>query len=212
MDVRGLHDRIKTRYNLESRAQGGLGCGHNLSLLALRSGERVLDLGCGRGQETLEAAKLVGEGGLAVGLDLTPEMVRAAVERAAAEGCVNVRFVVGDMERLPFLPESFDAVMSNCAINHAGDKSRVYREVHRVLKTGGRFVISDPVTRYPLPQEIKRNPCQWAMCFGGVVTEQEYLQCIREAGFRRVEIINRREYLKNGYEFASLTIRAFKEG
>lgn len=212
MDVKGLHDRIKARYSLESSAQGGLGCGHNLSLLALRSGERVLDLGCGRGQETLEAAKLVGEGGLAVGLDLTPEMVRAAVERAAVEGCVNVRFVVGDMERLPFPPESFDAVMSNCAINHARDKSRIYREVHRVLKTGGRFVISDPVTRYPLPHEIKRDPYRWAMCFGGAVTEQEYLQCIREAGFRRVEIINRREYLKNGYEFASLPIRAFKEG
>lgn len=94
--------------------------------------------------------------------------------------------------------------MSNCVINHAKDKKAVYDEIFRVLKSGGRFVISDAVTKFPLPLEIKNGPEAWAQCFGGYVTEDEYLDNIRNAGFEKITILKRRDYLKNNYDFTSL--------
>ena len=114
------------------------------------------------------------------------------------------------MEELLFADGSFDAVLSNCAINHARNKRRVFQEIYRVLKPGGRMVISDAATREPLPARIKNDPDQWAACFGGAVTEGEYLEAIRQAGFQPVEVLKRREYVKNGFDFISLTIRARK--
>jgi len=152
----------------------------------------------------------VGESGKAVGLDLTSNMLNVAEENAKKQNIANIEFVVGDIENLPFENESFNAAMSNCVINHARDKSRVYQEIHRVLKDGGKFVVSDAVTKSPLPESIKNDPLQWASCFGGAITEKEYLSSIKKAGFKEIEILKRREYLKNGYAFISLTIRAYK--
>jgi ubiquinone/menaquinone biosynthesis C-methylase UbiE len=205
-----IKNRIKARYAQESAANCSLSCGNNLDYLQLTSGERVLDLGCGAGYETMQAAILVGNQGTAVGLDLTPEMLAQARQNASEKGLDNTYFVNSSIEHLPFDNNTFDAIISNCVINHAPDKNQVYREIFRVLKSGGRFVVSDAVSKEDLPEHIKNDPDQWAACFGGAITETNYLQCIREAGFTSVNILSRREYLKNGYDFASLTIQAIK--
>lgn len=205
-----LNNKITARYAKESEANCSLSCGNNLNYLNLKQGERVLDLGCGAGHETLQAAALVGNEGEVVGLDLTPEMLDAARRNAYEKGVGNTRFVNNSIEDLPFKDNSFDIVMSNCVINHASDKNQVFREIFRVLKSGGRFVVADAVSKEELPDYIKNDPDQWAACFGGAITEENYLQCIRDAGFTNSNILNRREYLKNGYDFASLTIQAIK--
>lgn len=205
-----LHQEIQTRYETESAGCCSLGCGSTLEALAILPGEHILDLGCGRGEETLEAAVLTGPLGLATGLDLTDAMISKAIENAVAADAKNAAFVQGDIEALPFADESFDGVMSNCVINHAPDKGKVYRDIHRVLRPGGRFIVSDAVTKVPLPDSVKNDPQAWAQCFGGAVTEKEYLEAIQSAGFTELYILNRREYIKNGYDFISLTIKAVK--
>lgn len=205
-----LTESIQARYAEESLCDSVLGCGRVIEMLKLQPGERVLDLGCGRGYESLEAAVLVGPSGLVVGLDLTEEMVAVAARNAREKGIDNVRFVAGDIEKLVFGDNSFSAVQSNCVINHARDKPGVFREIYRVLKPGGRFVIADAVSRLPLPDYIKNDPLQRAACFGGAVTEAEYLHSVETAGFRRIDILHRREYVKNGFDFVSLTIQALK--
>ena len=207
-DLNTIHAETQTRYRELAGDSCNLSCGNNLAFLDLKPGNHLLDLGCGRGLETIRAAKLVGRTGLAVGLDLTPEMIAKAVENAAREGITNVHFMAGEIERLIFEDQSFDAVISNCAINHARNKTMVFHEIHRILKPTGKMVISDAVSKIPLPEHIKNDPEAWAACFGGAVTEWEYLQSIKTAGFDNIEILKRREYLKNGYDFISLTIRA----
>jgi arsenite methyltransferase len=205
-----LHQEIQDRYETESDSCSCLGCGSTLEALEIKEGERILDLGCGRGEETLEAAELVGPQGLATGLDLTASMVAKAKKNAESAGLRNATFVTGDIESLPFPDENFDGVISNCVINHAKDKATAYREIRRVLKPGGRFVVADAVTKLPLPLAVKTDPKAWAECYGGAITETEYLDAIRAAGFSRIDILNRREYIKNGYDFVSLTIKAVK--
>ena len=185
-------------------------CGSNVELLKIEPGEYVIDLGCGTGEEVLAASLLVGSNGKAIGLDMTPEMLEKAVDSSSCCELNNTEFVLGDIDSLPFEDNFADAIMSNCVINHAEDKSKVYEEIFRVLKPGGRFVISEPVSVADLPDEIKNDPQKWGECFGGVVTLEEYMNSINAAGFRIVEILNRREYIKNGFDFISLTIRAVK--
>ena len=206
------HSEIQKRYSEESKNScTNLSCGSNLDLLDIAPGESILDLGCGRGRETIGAARLSNPDGSAVGLDITPAMIEAAEQNARDAGVTNISFLHGDIEDLPFSDSTFDAVMSNCVINHAKNKGTVYREIYRVLKYGGRFLISDAVTKQLLPPEVKNDPEAWAQCFGGAVTEAEYLESIREAGFYHIDVLKRREYIKNGYDFVSLTIRAVKE-
>ncbi len=210
MDENQLHERINDRYKEESGQCCSLSCGSTLDEIKVRRGESILDLGCGRGEDTIEAARLAGAEGMAVGLDLTEAMIEKAIALATQKGVRNAVFAQGDIEKLPFKNDAFDGVISNCVINHAKDKRQVYREILRVLKPNGRFVVADAVTKYPLPAEVKNDPDAWAQCFGGAITEEEYLENILTAGFGRVEILNRREYLKNGYDFTSLTIKAVK--
>ena len=205
-----LHQEIQDRYEAEATSCCSLGCGSTLDALGISPEEKILDLGCGRGEETLQAAQMVGHKGLATGLDLTEAMVTKARENAINTAATNATFVQGDIEVLPFPDESFDGVMSNCVINHAPDKQKVYREIHRVLRAGGRFVVADAVTKESLPDEVKNDPEAWAQCYGGAVTEKEYFEAIQSAGFSEIYILNRREYLKNGYDFISLTIKAVK--
>jgi len=201
---------IVKRYTKESAKCSSLSCGSNLGYLDIELGESILDLGCGRGSETIEAARLAGQRGKVVGLDITPAMISQAKAQAMSVGMPDIDFVHGDIENLPFEDSTFHAVISNCVINHARSKKTAYKEIHRVLKNGGRFVISDAVTKEALPDTVKNDPQAWADCYGGAVTEQEYLDSIRDAGFEKVNILNRREYVKNGYDFISLTILAHK--
>jgi len=205
-----MHSHIQKRYSQKSVRKCDLSCGGNIEHLQIKPGESILDLGCGRGSETILAAGMAGPGGRAVGLDLTPAMVAAARENAKEANALNTAFITGEIENLPFGDGTFDAVMSNCVINHAKDKKKVYREIMRVLKTGGRFVVSDAVTKKPLPPEVKNDPQAWAQCFGGAVTREEYFAGIFAAGFGEIELIKSREYMKNGYDFLSLTIKAAK--
>ncbi len=210
-----MKDQIQIRYTAESTAGSNLSCGGNLSFLELLPGQRVLDLGCGRGRETIEAALKLGPAGQAIGLDLTAAMIDQAGQNAACtpeiqQGQANVAFVQGDIEALPFAGETFDAVISNCVINHARDKQQVYREIHRVLKCGGYFIVSDACSREPLPESVTADPQAWADCFGGAIPRDAYLASIEAAGFPGLEILKSREYVKNGYDFISLTIRGTK--
>lgn len=205
-----LHEKIKKRYEPESTGCCVLSCGSTLDELEIEQGEAILDLGCGRGIDTINAARLVGDSGQVTGLDLTPGMIEEALKNAKREKVGNASFVLGDIENLPFEDKSFDGIISNCVINHARSKKRAYGEIQRILKPGGRFVVADAVTKDPLPPEVKNDPEAWAQCFGGAITEDEYLESILSAGFHMVTVLNRREYLKNGYNFISLTIKAVK--
>lgn len=199
---------IKNRY--KNLTCDSLGCGNNLDSAGIKKGEKVLDLGCGSGRDCIAAAKIVGSTGKVTGLDLTPEMVIKARARIAEEKVDNVNFINGTIEALPLHDQSFDVVLSNCVINHSRDKTKVYREIWRVLKPGGRFVVSDAVSKEPLPQGVKNDPEAWAQCYGGAVTAEEYLSLIKAAGFDEVQILHKREYLKNGFDFVSLTLLGLK--
>lgn len=194
-------NEIRTRYMKESESNCNLRCGGNLDFLNIIPEEKILDLGCGRGNETVQAALLTGPEGRATGLDITQAMIEAARKNAEDAGVTNASFILGDIENLPFENNSFDAVISNCVINHAEDKKRVYREIFRVLIHTGRFIISDAVAKDALPAEVKNDPEALAQCFGGAVTEEEYLESIVTAGFNNIDILKRREYVKNGYDF-----------
>lgn len=200
---------IVNRYTAEDE-NSNLSCGGNITFLDLHPGEKVLDLGCGRGTETLQAAALVGGAGFAWGLDITLKMIERAKERADQVSSKNVAFLLSSMEKIPIENESLDAVLSNCAINHVNDKVAVYREIHRTLKSGGRFVVSDIMTETPLPSQIKQDPEAVAACFGGAITVKEYEEVLVAAGFDRIEIFKERRYVKNGYEMISRTFRGKK--
>jgi ubiquinone/menaquinone biosynthesis C-methylase UbiE len=203
--------KIMDRYANESKNSCNLSCGNNLIFLDLKKGEKVLDLGSGKGNDTISAALMVGKDGMAIGLDITQKMVEKATINAIEKKFTNAKFILGDIEDLPFTNDYFDAIMSNCVINHARDKKSVFLEIYRVLNNKGRFVISDAVTKKPLPDEIKNDPEAISQCFGGAIPENEYLNIIKEIGFKDIEILKRREYLKNGFDFISLTIKATKD-
>ena len=200
---------IVKRYTAEDESSH-LSCGGNITFLSLQPGEKVLDLGCGRGAETIEAARLIRPEGVAWGLDLTPKMVAVAQQNAQTAGVENVKFVLGSMQDIPLPDSCLDAVISNCAINHVEDKTAVYREIYRVLKPGGRFVVSDIMTDEPLPQEIKEDPEAVAACFGGAITVDEYEKSLSFAGFKTLQVFKERRYLKNNYEMISRTFSGYK--
>lgn len=202
---------IKNRYSDESKNSCNLSCGSNIDLLAIKNGEFLLDIGCGRGNESIEAALKAGPEGKVTGLDVTREMIEKARENALNSGVSNIDFVEGEIECLPFDKNTFNAVMSNCVINHALSKKKAFKEIFRVLRKGGRFVISDAVTMSPLPPSIRNDPEARAQCFGGAVTEKEYLDSIKLSGFKDARIVSKRKYVKNGYDFASITLIAYKK-
>lgn len=204
-----LSIEIVRRYT-EEKINTNLSCGGNIEYLGLKEGEKVLDLGCGRGRETLDAAKLVGAKGFVWGLDITPRMIALAQEYAREERVENVEFLLASMNQIPLQNNSLDAVLSNCAINHVEDKVEVYREIYRVLKYGGRFVVSDIMTEVPLPQAIREDSEAIAECFGGAITLQEYEEALIQAGFPKIEVFKERRYLKNGYEMISRTFQGYK--
>jgi SAM-dependent methyltransferase len=200
---------VATRYGALASQPGSLSCGGALDLAAPRPGERVIDLGCGRGGDLMRAAALVGPAGLATGVDATPAMVEAATQRAA--GLANVRVVQGDLAAVPLPAGCADVVVSNCAINHAPDKSAVYREVARLLAPGGRMVVSDVVSEEVLPESVRSDPAAWAACYGGAIPEAAYLAAVAAAGLSRLRVLKRSEpYLKGGVRVLSLTVEAFR--
>lgn len=177
--------------NLPLEAAGlSLGCGNPVALASLQPGEVVLDIGSGAGLDVLLAARKVGPKGKSVGLDMTEAMIHRARQAAKQVRFNNVEFHLGDAEEMPLPDESVDVIISNCVINLTLDKGQVFREAYRVLRPGGRLMISDIVTDKPLPESVRSNPDEWARCVGGAIPEEEYTRLMAEAGFERVLCIH----------------------
>ena len=168
----------------------GLGCGNPVALASLREGETVLDLGSGGGFDCFLAADKVGENGRVIGVDMTPEMIEKARENARRGNYQNVEFRLGEIENLPVADNSVDVVISNCVINLAPDKRRVFTEAFRVLKPGGRSMISDIVLLKELPDFIKNSIEAYIGCLSGAIKRDEYIGTIKAAGFQEVRIID----------------------
>ena len=171
-----------------------LGCGNPTALADLHEGETVLDLGSGGGIDVLLSAKRVGPTGKAYGLDMTDEMLALALENKARAGATNVEFLKGHIESIPLPSSSVDVIISNCVINLSGDKRKVLAEAFRVLKPGGRFAVSDIVTRGAIPAEVRRSMELWTGCVAGALDEQEFLEMLRDVGFQNPGIEPTRVY------------------
>src|SRR5580698_5546018 len=200
--------------NLYDAAQSGqipaeallasLGCGNPTALTKLNAGETVLDLGSGGGIDVLLSAKRVGSKGKAYGLDMTDEMLALANENKRKAGVENVEFLKGEIEHIPLPDNSVDVVISNCVINLSADKDAVLSEAFRVLKPGGRFAVSDVVTRGEMLPEIRKSILLWVGCIAGALEEHDYLDKLVAAGFAETEIEPTRIYrVEDAREFLS---------
>jgi len=165
----------------------GLGCGNPVALAELKPGDTVLDLGSGAGFDCFLASAAVGESGQVIGVDMTPEMIEKARANAAKGGYSNVEFRLGEIDNLPVEDGSIDVVISNCVINLVPDKRKAFAEAYRVLKPGGRFMISDMVSTVTIPEFIRKSVEAYVGCLGA--RRDEYLEDIRTAGFAEVEIV-----------------------
>src|ERR1700733_2392383 len=171
-----------------------LGCGNPTALAELGEGERVLDLGSGGGIDVLLSARRVGPSGKAYGLDMTDDMLALARENQRKAGAENVEFLKGEIEEIPLPDNSVDVIISNCVINLSADKDKVLREAFRVLKPGGRFAVSDVVTRGEVPADVRENMLLWVGCIAGALQDYQYIAKLAEAGFDDIDIEPTRVY------------------
>lgn len=167
----------------------GLGCGNPVALASLKEGDVILDLGSGAGFDAFLAAQRVGKSGRVIGVDMTPQMIKKAKENAKKAKYSNVEFRLGEIENLPVAGNSIDVIISNCVINLSPDKERVFKEAYRVLKTGGRLMVSDIVLEKPLPSEVREDIEAYVGCIAGASLEKDYLDFIKDAGFEEVKIV-----------------------
>jgi len=189
-----LYDQLQKDELPERAVLASLGCGNPTALAELRPGEVVLDLGSGGGIDVFLSAKRVSPGGKAYGLDMTDEMLALARENQKKAGIQNVEFLKGEIENIPLPDASVDVIISNCVINLSADKDRVLREAFRVLKPGGRFAVSDVVTRGEVPEDIRKNILLWVGCVAGALEENEYRSKLGAAGFEEIGIEPTRIY------------------
>ena len=189
-----LYDAAQAGEIPEEALLASLGCGNPTALAELNGGETVLDLGSGGGIDVLLSAKRVGATGKAYGLDMTDEMLALANENKRRAGVTNVEFLKGEIENIPLPDNSVDVIISNCVINLSADKDRVLREAFRVLKPGGRFAVSDVVTRGEVPAEIRQSVLAWVGCIAGALEENDYRGKLGAAGFEKIEIEPTRIY------------------
>ena len=176
----------------------GLSCGNPLAFGYINPGDVVLDLGSGAGKDVFLAAQKVGDAGRVIGVDMTPDMLALARKNAVkfftTTGLANVEFREGIIEELPVEDGSVDAVISNCVINLSTDKPQVFREVFRVLKPGGRMIVSDIVLNHPLPESARKDADLYAGCIAGALLRDDYLKAVSDAGFSRVEVLSDHTY------------------
>jgi len=178
----------------EKAVLASLGCGNPTALIDLKPGETVLDLGSGGGIDVLLSARRVGPTGKAYGLDMTDEMLELARENQRQAGATNVEFLKGQIEAIPLPDNSVDLIISNCVINLSADKDRVLREAFRVLRPGGRFAVSDVVTRGAVPDEVRNSMLLWVGCIAGALDEDDYRGKLTAAGFASIDIEPTRTY------------------
>jgi arsenite methyltransferase len=189
-----LYDATQTGELPDTAVSASLGCGNPTALAELKPGEIVLDLGSGGGIDVLLSAKRVGPAGKAYGLDMTDEMLALANENKHKAGAENVEFLKGEIENVPLPDNSVDVIISNCVINLSGNKDRVLKEAFRVLKPGGRFAVSDVVTRGEMLPEIRKSVLLWVGCVAGALEENEYKAKLAAAGFEKIDIEPTRVY------------------
>lgn len=189
-----LYDDNQTTGVPKEAVAASLGCGNPTALAQLNPGETVLDLGSGGGIDALLSAKRVGPTGKAYGLDMTDEMLALANENKRKAGAENVEFLRGEIEHIPLPDNSVDVIISNCVINLSADKDAVLREAFRVLKPGGRFAVSDVVTRGEILPDIRTNVLLWVGCVAGALDENEYRNKLSAAGFEKVDVEPTRIY------------------
>lgn len=172
----------------------GLGCGNPIALASLKEGEVVLDLGSGAGFDAFLAARRVGDSGRVIGVDMTHEMLEKARKNAEKGGYKNVEFRLGEIEYLPVADNSVDIIISNCVINLSPDKPQVFSEAFRVLRPGGRLMVSDIVLERELPEALRKSVSAYVGCISGALMKGEYLQTIKDAGLKNVEILEENYY------------------
>lgn len=189
-----LYDAAQVGQLPDTAVLASLGCGNPTALAELKPGEVVLDLGSGGGIDVLLSARRVGPTGKAYGLDMTDEMLALANENKLKSGIQNVDFLKGEIENIPLPDNTVDVIISNCVINLSADKTKVLAEAFRVLKPGGRFAVSDIVTRGEMPAEIRKNVLLWAGCVSGALEESDYKAKLAAAGFENVGVEPTRIY------------------
>ncbi len=181
-----------SKHELESipeDANMGLGCGNPVALLSLKEGEVVVDLGAGGGIDAFLASKKVGKKGKVIGIDMTEDMVKKAKDNAEKGGFSNVEFKLGDIEAIPLEDGIADCIISNCVINLAEDKQKVFNESYRILNKGGRLMVSDMVLVADLPENVKKSAQMYSGCIAGALKKEDYIDKISKAGFNQIEII-----------------------
>ena len=191
---RSFYDSSVTKELPEAAVAASLGCGNPTALAELKPGETVLDLGSGGGIDVLLSARRVGPTGKVYGLDMTDDMLALANDNKRKAGATNVEFLKGEIEHIPLPDNSVDVIISNCVINLAADKDQVLREAFRVLKPGGRFAVSDVVTRGEIEPAIRQSVLAWVGCVAGALDEEVYRQKLAAAGFDEIEIVPTRIY------------------
>jgi arsenite methyltransferase len=202
--------------NIPDSAVLGLGCGNPTALADLKKGEVVLDLGSGAGIDVFLAANKVGESGHVIGVDMTEDMIKRAKKIAQKNGYKNVEFRLGEIEDLPVNDNTIDVIISNCVINLSPDKLQTFKEAFRVLKPGGRLLVSDLVTEGVLPEDIRKSFDAWGACIAGALEKNEYLETIKKAGFHDVEIVSQNRYAEKEIDtrlvnkITSVKVRAYK--
>jgi ubiquinone/menaquinone biosynthesis C-methylase UbiE len=205
------YSSISLRYSQLAKTDCCLSCGGALNYSKVKPGEVCVDLGSGRGTDVLRMAEQAGESGFAYGIDISDGMLATARENASKFGVNNVKFIHSELEKLDLPDQTADLVVSNCTINHAADKEAVWNEIYRILKKGGRFVVSDIYATSPVPEEYRNDPVAVSECWAGSVTRDEYLKTLNEAGFRTITILEEsKPYPKGKVEVCSFTIAGEK--
>ncbi|MDA1296483.1 MAG: arsenite methyltransferase [Chloroflexi bacterium] len=197
-------------------AGASAGCGNPVGIAEVRSGEKVLDLGSGGGIDCFLAARAAGPEGHVYGVDMTPAMLKLARDNAATLDAQNVTFLLGKIEAVPLPDAIVDLVISNCVIALAPDKRLVFDEIFRLLKPGGRLVVSDIVSTSELPEKARADMAEWAACIGGADLMSRYIDRITETGFERTEVLTEEKFVSDQTDdqwrdsLRSITVRAFK--
>jgi arsenite methyltransferase len=198
---------INERYSKLAEDTCCLSCGGAINFSDPKAGEVCVDLGCGRGNDVIRMSQAAGDKGFAYGIDISDGMIKKANKNAAKLEITNVKFIKSELESIQLPSNTADLVISNCTINHAMDKRAVWNEIHRILKKGGRFVISDIYSLEEVPEEYRNDPVAVSECWAGSIKKDEYMNIISDAGFSEVDILEEsKPYLKGKIEISSFTI------
>lgn len=203
---------IDKRYSDLAEKSCCLSCGGALNHADVLEGECCVDIGSGRGNDVIRMAELAGEKGFAYGIDMSSGMLEKARKNSKKLGITNVEFLESDIENIPLDSNSIDVLISNCTINHATDKAAVWSEIYRVLKPGGRFIVSDIYSNETVPEKYSSDPEAIAECWGGAVTKDVYLDTLIDTGFEDLQMLEESTpYPKGAIDVSSFTIKGFKK-